>query len=531
MNHLSTKKISILTIAILITFGFYFFGSQDVNARGEGASAPPPAAGVNQGGNNNQNPVKDPDPHPSSCFLAGTKVLTTHGEKNIEDIQPGDIVLSYETDNLEQVLASVQKQYQVTRDHYYTITTEKDNQVKATDEHPFYVGLNGDQIDWSINTFITQQKIVLQDKMHNVDPDRAFPDQLVKGFKRTKDLSVGETVYIYQDGEIIKDKISTITKTFEQVQAYNLVLGGPNTYYANSFAVHNKGGNPDREMLGIAGAFCQDPGGPAIPLPNIKICMDGKSNYVNYGDYKWDCTQTAQNGFTPVIHIGDTKRDKGPQGVAFYNIPDLNSDGTIKSDLQLADGTPYSQMKLDQNRTFSGMAPVPGGHQCKPKGSTINVEAGETGCVINDYEWWPQDRCQVESADYLPMQRYIMCDAHREPKSNPVFYFTNCSGPQSAQSLMCVEQKPDKDSIEQGQPITLSCKVSGNINPKKVDMQVLDLANNNQVVKKQENIAVTNDTATWTENNLVPGNYKSQCRVCNDDKSKCTPWGKTDIVQ
>lgn len=70
----------------------------------------------------------------SPCFIAGTKILTNLGYKNIEDIKIGDMVLSH-TGKWRKVLNVGGKDFAPTRilNSYGCIG------VETTDEHPFYV--------------------------------------------------------------------------------------------------------------------------------------------------------------------------------------------------------------------------------------------------------------------------------------------------------------------------------------------------------------------------------------------------------
>lgn len=75
---------------------------------------------------------------PSDCFIAGTKILTEHGKKNIEDIKVGDKVWSWnEKTNKKELKSVVQLFRNNKRDMVYiTVGGEK---ITTTTEHPFYV--------------------------------------------------------------------------------------------------------------------------------------------------------------------------------------------------------------------------------------------------------------------------------------------------------------------------------------------------------------------------------------------------------
>ncbi len=54
------------------------------------------------------NPVPG-DTHEHTCFVAGTPVLTTHGLKPIEQVRPGDLVMTYRSDRFQRVTATSNK--------------------------------------------------------------------------------------------------------------------------------------------------------------------------------------------------------------------------------------------------------------------------------------------------------------------------------------------------------------------------------------------------------------------------------------
>lgn len=79
---------------------------------------------------------------PSDCFIAGTKILTEHWKKNIEDVKVGDKVWSWnETTKKQELKPVVQLFRNNKRDMVYlTVGGEK---ITTTTEHPFYVNGKG----------------------------------------------------------------------------------------------------------------------------------------------------------------------------------------------------------------------------------------------------------------------------------------------------------------------------------------------------------------------------------------------------
>ncbi|MFC1767320.1 Hint domain-containing protein [Candidatus Margulisiibacteriota bacterium] len=74
----------------------------------------------------------------SSCFVAGTKIYTPGGFKNIETISAGDTVYSYNFSKNAVFEAKVTASHARTSNKIYTIIAGG-NVVKVTGEHPFYV--------------------------------------------------------------------------------------------------------------------------------------------------------------------------------------------------------------------------------------------------------------------------------------------------------------------------------------------------------------------------------------------------------
>ena len=81
-----------------------------------------------------------------SCFLSWTKIFTQEWLKNIEDLQEGDMALSYNVNSWEQVYNKVAHTIsrEVKNEELYELTVE-DNILRVTWTHVFYVV---DRDDW-----------------------------------------------------------------------------------------------------------------------------------------------------------------------------------------------------------------------------------------------------------------------------------------------------------------------------------------------------------------------------------------------
>ena len=138
-------------------------------------------------------------PAPSS-FLPGTLVKTPDGSKKIEDIKAGDEVLSFKDEKI--AYSKVIKIFKYPKPYYYTLEAGE-YMVKVTYNHPFYIGSNQ--------------------------------------FKIVEELKIGDTVYVLENGQLTAKKITQKTRVDKESYVYNMTVDNTNTYFANDFAVHNKG--------------------------------------------------------------------------------------------------------------------------------------------------------------------------------------------------------------------------------------------------------------------------------------------------
>ncbi|WP_159887522.1 polymorphic toxin-type HINT domain-containing protein [Paenibacillus puerhi] len=74
-----------------------------------------------------------------NCFTADTKILTDKGDKRIEDIQIGDLVLSREESTGEKAYKEVLQVFQKISDSIYLIYIGNQTTIEATGNHPFWV--------------------------------------------------------------------------------------------------------------------------------------------------------------------------------------------------------------------------------------------------------------------------------------------------------------------------------------------------------------------------------------------------------
>ncbi|MBX9784362.1 MAG: hypothetical protein K2X48_13815 [Chitinophagaceae bacterium] len=77
---------------------------------------------------------------PCGCFTAGTLVLTADGYKEIQTIQVGDIVWAYNDTTGQLAQKRVINVFEYERDSVYHITLANGTIIKATSDHPFFIG-------------------------------------------------------------------------------------------------------------------------------------------------------------------------------------------------------------------------------------------------------------------------------------------------------------------------------------------------------------------------------------------------------
>ncbi|MBG9736744.1 polymorphic toxin-type HINT domain-containing protein [Paenibacillus alvei] len=136
-----------------------------------------------------------------NCFTADTKVLTDGGEKNIEDLEVGDKVLSKNEETGETAYKEVTHLYRNDKEVIYELTVG-DQVIETTDNHPFLVEGKG---------WVLAVDLQVKDKLQQ---------------------SNGNTLTI--------DNIK-IVKHDEKVKVYNFTVADFHTYFVSELGiwVHN----------------------------------------------------------------------------------------------------------------------------------------------------------------------------------------------------------------------------------------------------------------------------------------------------
>ncbi len=148
-----------------------------------------------------------------NCFTAGTKVQTDEGEKNIEDIEVGDKVLSKDEETGKVEYKEVTDTFNHETDEIYKIYVGGQI-IESTFNHPFYVKN--------------------------------------KGWTYVKDLKIGDLL-VESDSNTLK--VRSIELLHKQVTVYNLTVNEFHTYFVSDLGiwVHNDSCSHKTPKSGVSG--------------------------------------------------------------------------------------------------------------------------------------------------------------------------------------------------------------------------------------------------------------------------------------
>ncbi len=159
------------------------------------------------------------NPDVGECFSGGTHIATPSGERNIEDIQTGDFVYSYDPARGGVALGRVVKTFVHPDSETGTVKTQGGAVLRTTANHPFFkLGADyGEGADRLMSTpfelDITRADMLSQsDTLLTLDRGGVFPQAVASAF-----LSIGS-----------------------QETVYNFTVEPYHTYFAEGVLVHNK---------------------------------------------------------------------------------------------------------------------------------------------------------------------------------------------------------------------------------------------------------------------------------------------------
>ncbi len=196
-----------------------------------------------------------------SCFVAGTEVVMANGTtKLIEDVVIGDVLRGQDTEN------TVIK-YDHPKLGNRGLLSFNGGQFFVTEEHPFYT----------------------KDGWKSVSPAALHDENLhmVVG-----ELKPGDEI-LTADGDFLLIENIIEAEADPRTQLYNFFITGDNTYYADGYLVHNKGGGGAGSGGGVscfvAGTKVLREDGTEDSIENIKIGdklqgVDGSINIVQKYD-------------------------------------------------------------------------------------------------------------------------------------------------------------------------------------------------------------------------------------------------------
>ncbi len=183
----------------------------------------------------------------SFCFIAGTKVLTDHGHKNIEDIEVGDLVLAYDEETGETAYKPVVTLFRNTTKEWCTVSVRVNDgelyEITSTPGHKYFVPGNRVRKD-----------------------SRALEHASYAGLSEkwvsACDLKRGDKVLL-SDGTLCEVESVTLKALESPETTYNLEVADFHTYYVSDACVlvHNscrsdavkKAWKQEREMVARTG--------------------------------------------------------------------------------------------------------------------------------------------------------------------------------------------------------------------------------------------------------------------------------------
>ena len=176
------------------------------------------------------------------CFLAGTKILMSdHSYKNIEDIEIGDEVISWDEANDKIITDKVVGIKTPIHNDFVKISVDGKDDIICTHDHPFLVKDKG----WSSYN--------PQKTMDNYGGVYHFPN-FEDTFASVEPIQVDDIVFVHKDGDgsgereggLVETKITNIEEhkvnnASNRAQTYIFETELYHTFFAEDVLTHNKG--------------------------------------------------------------------------------------------------------------------------------------------------------------------------------------------------------------------------------------------------------------------------------------------------
>ena len=161
----------------------------------------------------------------SFCFVAGTKVLTDRGHKNIEDIEVGDLVLAYDEETGETAYKPVLHLFRNTTNEWCTVKVKGSDgelhEITSTPGHKY---------------FVPENKV----RKDSRALEHASYAELSEKWVSACDLKHGDKVLLF-DGTLCEVESVSCRKLSAPETTYNLEVADFHTYYVSDACVlvHN----------------------------------------------------------------------------------------------------------------------------------------------------------------------------------------------------------------------------------------------------------------------------------------------------
>ena len=162
----------------------------------------------------------------SFCFIAGTKVLTDHGHKNIEDIEVGDLVLAYDEETGETAYKPVVQLFRNTTKEWCTVSVRGNDgelyEITSTPGHKYFVP--GNRVRKDSRALEHASYVGLSEK-----------------WVSACDLKRGDK-FLLSDGTLCEVEVVSCKKLSAPETTYNLEVADFHTYYVSDACVlvHNE---------------------------------------------------------------------------------------------------------------------------------------------------------------------------------------------------------------------------------------------------------------------------------------------------
>jgi len=166
-----------------------------------------------------------------SCVIEGTLIQTIRGSIPVEWIEIGDLVYSYDFEKSDFGFFKVLGlNVPVEKKVWSTVTTELGYKLNCTFDHPI------------------------------------FSDSIESGELPVKDADIGSPVYVFEDGNLIKDSIASIEVKKSKVTVYNFEVDCVHTYISDNVLSHNASAKGGGSSFSASGAAAGGPSGASYGM-------------------------------------------------------------------------------------------------------------------------------------------------------------------------------------------------------------------------------------------------------------------------